>query len=96
MPVNGRSDPVFAFLRGLDPEQTDLLPVFVAMGVTDGAALQGVARMRTRDAWVYSWVKENHITELQFAAIVSGFKKMVYVPPTASQISDGGMRARWS
>ncbi|KAI0709185.1 hypothetical protein C8Q76DRAFT_813379 [Earliella scabrosa] len=94
--VNARTDPVLAFLRGLDPEQTDLLPVFVAMGVTDGAALQGVARMSTRDAWVYSWVKENRITELQFTAIVSGFKKMAYVPPTASQISDGGIRARWS
>ncbi len=66
--------PVLAFLRNLVPEQTALLPVFVSKGVTNGAELQGLARMPKRDEFVYSWVKTNQITELQFVAIMTGLR----------------------
>ncbi|RDX56826.1 hypothetical protein OH76DRAFT_1395966 [Lentinus brumalis] len=72
--LTAENAPVLAFLRNLVPEQTALLPVFVSKGVTNNAELQGLARMPKRDEFVYSWVKTNHITELQFFAIMTGLR----------------------
>ncbi|KAI0807356.1 hypothetical protein C8Q74DRAFT_56575 [Fomes fomentarius] len=41
-------------LERLDPDQSDLLAVFITMDVFDNTALQGFARMKSRDKWLYT------------------------------------------
>lgn len=77
MTVNECIELVLMFLCSLDPDQSDLLPVFITIVI----ALQGPAHMETWKIWLYTWVKENCITELQFSAIATGFKAMYYMPP---------------
>ena len=77
--------PILAFLRALESDQSVLLPIFLSMGVADEAALQDLVRMRTRDAWLYSWVQRNLITELQFHVLISGFRAMHSIAPMSSQ-----------
>ncbi|TBU65878.1 hypothetical protein BD310DRAFT_837180 [Dichomitus squalens] len=54
-----------------------LLPVFMVMGVNDPVTLRGLSGMESRDRWLYSWVKEGRITELQFEIIRAGMQKIV-------------------
>ncbi|KAI0670433.1 hypothetical protein C8Q78DRAFT_1036160 [Trametes maxima] len=74
--VPATDGPVVAFLGSLCPDQSALLPVFLAAGIADGAALNGVARMEGRNKWLYSLVREGTLTELQFIAVVAGLDKM--------------------
>ncbi|TBU50729.1 hypothetical protein BD309DRAFT_995828 [Dichomitus squalens] len=60
-------DSILAFLNSLSPALPALLPVFMVMGVNDSS----------RDRWLYSWVKEGRITELQFKIIRVGMQKIV-------------------
>ncbi|KAI0647003.1 hypothetical protein C8Q79DRAFT_957375 [Trametes meyenii] len=69
-------EPVAAFLGSLFPDQSALLSFFVTAGITDGMALGGLARMDGRDKWLYSFVREGTLTELQFVAIQAGLNKM--------------------
>ena len=85
--VTPHNAPIQAFLQTLVPEQTALLPVFIAMGVSDNAALQGLARMNMRDEFLYSWVKQNLITELQFAVIIEALRTMHNIPPMSIQVT---------
>lgn len=76
MPQNA---PVLVFLQTLVPDQSTLLPLVISMGVTDDAALHGLARMQCRNKFFYSWVKQNFITELQLIAIITGLQVMVNI-----------------
>ncbi|RPD80020.1 hypothetical protein L226DRAFT_188392 [Lentinus tigrinus ALCF2SS1-7] len=84
--VTPQNAPILAFLRTLVPEQTTLLPVFIYMGITDDAALLGLARMKDRDEWVYSWTQRKLITELQFVAIMAGLRAIHNTPPASSTL----------
>ena len=85
--MTAQNAPVLAFLWSLVPEQSALLPVFIFMGVTDDTALNGLARMQTRDDFMYQWVQRNYITALQFTAIMTGLRAMHTIPPLSSQVS---------
>ncbi|KAH9854190.1 hypothetical protein C2E23DRAFT_884289 [Lenzites betulinus] len=68
------TNPVLAFLCALCPAQDALLPVLAQKGVTDGAQLRGLARMPAarRKALLNAWLREDAISELQFAALEAG------------------------
>ena len=53
-----------------------MLPIFIDHGVSDSASLQNMLRMDNWRAWMYAWVKEGMLTELQFQMIVDGLKKL--------------------
>ncbi len=70
-------DAVLQFLRNLAQDLRFLLPVFVGYGVTDRTSLRSIRSMENWRAWFYTWVKEGHLTELQFKMITDGMVKMV-------------------
>ncbi len=67
---------VVHFLNTLAQDLSDLLPVFIDHGVGDDASLRNVLRLNNWRAWMYAWVKEGVLTELQFQMIVDGLKKL--------------------
>ncbi|KAI0647002.1 hypothetical protein C8Q79DRAFT_925650 [Trametes meyenii] len=71
------AEPVAAFLSSLFPDQSALLSVLVAAGITDSVTLDGLARMDARNKWLYGFVREGTLTELQFVAIQTGLDKMM-------------------
>ena len=60
----------------LAQDLSDLSPIFIDHGVSDSASLQNMLRMDNWRAWMYAWVKEGMLTELQFQMIVDGLKKL--------------------
>ncbi|KAI0831257.1 hypothetical protein BC628DRAFT_1500154 [Trametes gibbosa] len=64
--------PVRAFLHALCPPQDALLGVLASKGVTDGTQLRGLARMAGRKAFLNALLREEAISELQFAALDAG------------------------
>ena len=84
--ITARNEPILRFLRKLKPDLSRLVPVFHAQGVVDEAHLEGLASMDNRDAWIYTWVKENWITEFQFNILINGLKARYYLPPASAQI----------
>ncbi|KAI0709191.1 hypothetical protein C8Q76DRAFT_742433 [Earliella scabrosa] len=84
--ITARNEPILRFLRKLKPDLSHLVPVFHAQGVVDEAHLEGLASMDNRDAWIYTWVKENWITEFQFNILINGLKARYYLPPASAQI----------
>ncbi|KAI0336519.1 hypothetical protein GY45DRAFT_1238263 [Cubamyces sp. BRFM 1775] len=73
----GKSSRVMeTFLRTLPQDLGDLLPVFIQYGVDDDNALRGMLRMPAWQSWLYSWVKEGWLTELQFRMICNGLAQI--------------------
>ena len=70
-------DAVLQFLRNLAQDLSSLLSVFIRYGVTDRTSLRGVRCMENWRAWMYTWVKEGHLTELQFKIVTDGMEKIV-------------------
>ncbi|KAI9064379.1 hypothetical protein FKP32DRAFT_633788 [Trametes sanguinea] len=72
---------VESFLQGLPQDLRFLLPTFIQYGVKDEASLRGMLQMSEWRRWLYSWVKEGRLTELQFemfqalGCIVDGSKE---------------------
>ncbi|KAI0646998.1 hypothetical protein C8Q79DRAFT_599051 [Trametes meyenii] len=64
------------FLRALPLDLSSLLPVFLEYGITDQASLRGVPRMAGWRRWLYSWVREGRLTELQFKMVSDGFEML--------------------
>ncbi|KAI0670437.1 hypothetical protein C8Q78DRAFT_124608 [Trametes maxima] len=65
------------FLRALPQDLSSLLPVFVEYGITDEASMRGVLRMAGWRRWLYGWVREGRLTELQFKMISDGFETLL-------------------
>ncbi|KAI8998685.1 hypothetical protein BD414DRAFT_475783 [Trametes punicea] len=65
------------FLQALPQDLTLLLPTFVQYGLVDEVSLRGMLRMQNWRSWLYSWVKEGRLTELQFAMVSEGLAKVV-------------------
>lgn len=61
----------------LAQDLSDLSPIFIDHGVGDDISLRSILRMNNWRAWMYAWVKEGVLTELQFQMIVDGLKKLV-------------------
>ena len=90
-PVNGnavlqkkpRPDPdaILGFLNALNPPQPQILPAFIAMGLTGIEQLHSVNRMTDRDDWLYSWVLRGRVTEFQFPIIRAGFESLADSEP---------------
>ena len=66
------SETIVAFLRTLPQDLSSLLPVFLQHGVDDSEALRGMLHMPAWRSWLYSWVKEGWLTELQFRMVCDG------------------------
>ena len=64
------------FLRDLPQDLTGLLPVFVSHGVADEDSLRSMLRMANWRFWIYSWVKEGALTELQFQMLLEGIARL--------------------
>ncbi|KAI1795927.1 hypothetical protein LXA43DRAFT_1058162 [Ganoderma leucocontextum] len=67
---------VVHFLSTLAQDLSALLPVFIDHGVEDDASLRNMLRMNNWRAWMYAWVKEGVLTELQFQMVIDGLKKL--------------------
>ncbi|RPD66078.1 hypothetical protein L226DRAFT_188285 [Lentinus tigrinus ALCF2SS1-7] len=68
---------VLQFLRDLAQDLSFLLPVFVRYGITGRTTLRSVRCMENWRGWIYTWVKEGNLTELQFKIISDGMEKIV-------------------
>ncbi|KAI0721719.1 hypothetical protein C8T65DRAFT_630991 [Cerioporus squamosus] len=68
---------ILRFLRNLAQNLSFLLPVFVRYGVTDRSSLRSIRCMENWRAWLYTWVKEGTLTELQFKMVTDGMEKIV-------------------
>ncbi|PIL23958.1 hypothetical protein GSI_13709 [Ganoderma sinense ZZ0214-1] len=66
-----KPDSFLGFLKLLRPPQPALLPVFVRLGVTSVAELRELPFV---EKWLHDRVKEEIITEFQFAAIIAGLR----------------------
>ena len=78
------SGPIIGFLSALAQDLSFLEPVFVKHGVGDDATLRGMLRMSNWHSWIYGWVKEGGLTELQFRMIVNGLEERFKVDQEAS------------
>ncbi|KAH9901367.1 hypothetical protein C8Q73DRAFT_832822 [Cubamyces lactineus] len=67
-----------AFLRALPQDLGGLLPLFQQFGVVDEDALRGMLRMPAWRSWLYSWVKEGWLTELQFRMVCDGLAQIAF------------------
>ena len=67
---------VILFLQSLAQDLSFLLSTFVSHGVKDGPSLCSVLGIANWRAWLYSWVKEGMLTELQFKMVCDGFERM--------------------
>ncbi|KAH9946161.1 uncharacterized protein BXZ73DRAFT_72990 [Epithele typhae] len=76
-PKGARLPAVATFLMSLTPEQTGLGPLFHQLGIDD---LGELLQMKERYVWLYSLVKEDRLTEFQFALIKNGLKKLETAP----------------
>ncbi|KAI0664825.1 hypothetical protein C8Q70DRAFT_1049031 [Cubamyces menziesii] len=76
--VGKGSEAIKGFLRTLPQDLGGLLPLFLQYGVGDGDALRGMLRMPAWRSWLYSWVKEGWLTELQFRMVCDGLAQLVF------------------
>ena len=78
------SEPIVGFLSALAQDLSCLEPVFVKHGVGDDATLRGMLQMSNWHSWIYGWVKEGALTELQFRMIVNGLEERFKVDQEVS------------
>ncbi|KAI0807365.1 hypothetical protein C8Q74DRAFT_57107 [Fomes fomentarius] len=67
--INALATEPISFLRSLPQDLSFLLPVFVRHGVVDEPSFRSIARMVKWRSWLYTWVKEGDLTELQFKMV---------------------------
>ncbi|TBU50716.1 hypothetical protein BD309DRAFT_1025160 [Dichomitus squalens] len=72
--------PILDFLSALAQDLSFLLAVFISHGVGDDTSLQSMLQMNNWRSWMYTWVREGVLTELQFQMIVDGLEKLLRKP----------------